>query len=279
MPLISARRAAAAIPLTLLYLAWPGHWLGTRVAAARPSAPATTVVVAGHGLGHGRGMGQYGAFGYASEPAFRWSWRQIVEHYYGSAHIATIAGGDRALIDVDLSELDGAATTVVRAHRPGAQTQDCQVYGGAPSTVGLGGDAVYTQDATSSTAGEVMCTVAATTCPAADVAATEYSSSTGGSSAGGTFPSVVDAGDAVAANPFHDWRTSVRVADVEALYPAIGAVTALHVTSRNGHGADGGRGLSVRITGTGGSGVTVDTSTFAGELGLPSDWFRFVTQP
>jgi peptidoglycan hydrolase-like amidase len=368
---------------------------GAHVRAA-PSPPVVAVTVAGHGLGHGRGMGQYGAYGYASETAYHWTYQQIVAHYYGSAHLDRLgAGADQAGINVDLSELNTSSTTPVRAARPGAairvnggrlrtgtitlhhngrvqtitatggdvsvelpgvgwrtydgviqvqpssasdgtggQTWDlvpieryvagvvpqeapsgwgatggeaaleaqavavrsyalayvgavgricdtdaCQVYEGAPSTIGLGSFAAYSDAATSSTAGQVMCLEAVPICPAGDVAATEYSASTGGYTAGGTFPAVVDAGDAVAANPFHDWTTTVSVAAVEALDPAIGPVTRLHVTVRNGLGAMGGRALEVRITGTGGRAVTVSGSDFASSLGLPSDWFRFVSQP
>ncbi|HLK44988.1 MAG TPA: SpoIID/LytB domain-containing protein, partial [Acidimicrobiales bacterium] len=42
------------------------------------SAP-TTLVVTGHGFGHGVGMGQWGAYGYALHG---WSYAQILAHYY-----------------------------------------------------------------------------------------------------------------------------------------------------------------------------------------------------
>jgi stage II sporulation protein D len=45
--------------------------------AARPSAPA--FFVAGHGWGHGVGLAQYGAYGYALHG---WSYDQIIAHYY-----------------------------------------------------------------------------------------------------------------------------------------------------------------------------------------------------
>jgi SpoIID/LytB domain protein len=40
------------------------------------------VVIQGRGWGHGRGMGQYGALGYAVDQG--WDWRQILQHYYGN---------------------------------------------------------------------------------------------------------------------------------------------------------------------------------------------------
>ena len=389
--LTAALLTAGFVPAVLFPAAPPGAPNGATL-----SPPVEAVTVSGHGLGHGRGMGQYGAYGYASEPAYQWTYQQILAHYYGSAHLDLIgAAADRARINVDLSELNNSSTTQVRVEQPGAalrvnggrlrtgtidlhhtgrvqtvvatvggisvdlpgvgwrtydgviqvqsaaasdgtagQTWDlvpieryvagvvpqeaspgwgatggeaalqaqavavrsyalayvgavgricdtdaCQVYEGAPSTIGLGSFAAYSNEATSSTAGQVMCVKALPICPAGDIAATEYAASTGGYTAGGTFPAVVDAGDAVASNPFHDWTTSVSLAALARLYPGLGPITRLHVTTRNGLGAGGGRALEVRITGTGGQHVIVSGTDFAGSLGLPSDWFRFVTQP
>ena len=46
-------------------------------AAARPPTP--VFVVSGHGWGHGVGMGQYGAYGYAKHGL---GYRAILAHYY-----------------------------------------------------------------------------------------------------------------------------------------------------------------------------------------------------
>ena len=40
------------------------------------------VTFVGHGWGHGRGMGQYGALGYAVN--YGWSSAQILDHFYGA---------------------------------------------------------------------------------------------------------------------------------------------------------------------------------------------------
>ena len=53
---------------------------------AATAAPAAAwaggnVGITGHGFGHGRGMGQYGAFGYAT--IYGWPYTQILAHYYG----------------------------------------------------------------------------------------------------------------------------------------------------------------------------------------------------
>src|SRR5207245_1941171 len=79
------------------------------------------------------------------------------------------------------------------------------------------------------------------------IARTEFSSSTGGWSAGGTFPAVRDDGDSV--SPYHDWTVTVPAASVAAAY-GVGTLTEMTVLTRNGLGADGGRVLSIRIAGT-----------------------------
>ena len=93
----------------------------------------------------------------------------------------------------------------------------CQVYGGA-ATVSSAGTVTAltdprTDQAVAETAGEVRIRNGA-------VARTEFSSSTGGWTAGGTFPAVVDQGDAVSTNPNHSWATSVARSKIESAYGA-----------------------------------------------------------
>jgi SpoIID/LytB domain protein len=151
-------------------------------------------------------------------------------------------------------------------------TTSCQVYGGA------GTDNVRTEDprtdrAIAETAGEVRLLGSA-------VALTEFSSSTGGHTAGGTFPAVPDEGDSISNNPNHTWRAQVPVATVEARYPALGELFSVEVTRRNGlsgpHG-DGGRVLEVVLRGSRGS-VVVSGDQLRIALGLKSAWFR-ITDP
>src|SRR5437660_12805307 len=61
---------------------------GLAATAARPAAafPSDHVDLAGHGFGHGRGMGQYGALGYALGGM---AYGDILQHYYSN----TTAGG------------------------------------------------------------------------------------------------------------------------------------------------------------------------------------------
>ena len=56
---------------------------------ASPAAayPSSTVVISGHGYGHGIGMGQWGSLGYAigaDNGAGNYTYQQILAHYYGN---------------------------------------------------------------------------------------------------------------------------------------------------------------------------------------------------
>ncbi len=83
------------------------------VLAIPRAAPAwafpSQLTIVGHGMGHGRGMGQYGALGYALAGD---TYRQILGVYYGGTTLATTPV---ATITVRLSELDGATSVVVQA--------------------------------------------------------------------------------------------------------------------------------------------------------------------
>ena len=46
----------------------------------------TSVSIRGHGFGHGEGMGQWGAYGYAIQGS---TWQQILAHYYGNTAFGT----------------------------------------------------------------------------------------------------------------------------------------------------------------------------------------------
>jgi SpoIID/LytB domain protein len=103
------------------------------------------------------------------------------------------------------------------------------------------------------------------------VSRAEFSSSSGGWTAGGTFPAVEDLGDATAGNPNHNWSTSI---DAGALAARLGtpAITGITITQRNGLGADGGRVLQVAVDTTGGR-RTFTGNQFRSSVGLKSDWF------
>ncbi len=148
------------------------------------------------------------------------------------------------------SDLNAAATT--------CDTTSCQVYAGALA------EHPNSNAATSATAGEVR--AFGTT-----VARTEFSSSTGGYTAGGTFPAVPDEGDAVALNSYHDWSTTIVRADIESRY-GLGTLVDARVTERNGYGDMGGRVQKLRLTGTDKT-VEVTGNGLRSTFGLRSDWF------
>jgi SpoIID/LytB domain protein len=98
--------------------------LASSLAVATQAAPAfaaygPTISFVGHGEGHGRGLGQWGAYGYALYGGKTSAW--ILDHYYGNTYASTVAAAD--LIDpvskaqtpnmtVRLLRMDNLATTV-----------------------------------------------------------------------------------------------------------------------------------------------------------------------
>lgn len=140
-------------------------------------------------------------------------------------------------------------------------TTSCQVYGGA----GLNGARIEdarTDNAVATTAGQVRMLNGA-------VARTEFTSSSGGYTAPGTFPAVDDPGDSV--SPYYNWTTTLGGQQVGQAF-GVGTLLSINVLSRNGLGADGGRVTQVRVTGTDRS-VDVTGDAFRSALGLRSDWF------
>lgn len=152
--------------------------------------------------------------------------------------------------------------------------QFCQVYGGLAS-ISSTGTVTYktdprTDQAVNETAGEVRMLNGV-------VARTEFSSSTGGWTAGGTFPAVADQGDAVSSNPNHAWGTSVTRAKIETAFN-LGTLTGIQVLDRNDLGDLGGRVVTIRFSGTNG---TIDRTgnEVRSALALKSDWFDITAPP
>jgi len=144
--------------------------------------------------------------------------------------------------------------------------QTCQTYRG------IANENPLTDAATLDTAGYVME-------EQGQIMTTEYSASTGGFTAPGTFPAVPDAGDAVcppgvagACNPNHTWQVSIPVSSIEAAWPQLGALESISVTARNGYGDWGGRVLSMTLVGSS-QNVVVTGDQFAADFNLLSDWF------
>ncbi len=87
---------------------------GAPTASAAPT-DVIAVVVDGVGNGHGRGMSQWGAYGWAVDHS--WNSTQILDHYYGGTSSGTIDVNRR--IRVRLTDLDGADTVGVISHGSG----------------------------------------------------------------------------------------------------------------------------------------------------------------
>jgi SpoIID/LytB domain protein len=98
------RRARVLSALALVASAVQG--LGT-VAPVHAAAD-VQVVLDGHGNGHGIGMSQWGAYGYAVDDG--WTAAQILDHYYSGTVAGTVALD--TVVKVRLQNLDGAQTAV-----------------------------------------------------------------------------------------------------------------------------------------------------------------------
>ncbi|HVF75619.1 MAG TPA: SpoIID/LytB domain-containing protein [Acidimicrobiales bacterium] len=151
-------------------------------------------------------------------------------------------------------------------------TISCQVYGGKGYKGGDNLEGATTTAAVDFTHGKVR------RFGDGRIASTEFSSSTGGYTAGGAFPAVPDAGDNVSSNPNHTWTAAVPVSDIQARYPSLGTLVAVDVTNRNGLGDMGGRVTSLVLRGSNGN-VTLTGNQFRSAFGLKSDWFSVQGQP
>jgi stage II sporulation protein D len=100
------RKTALILPLALL-------------AAAAPASAADRLVIRGAGFGHGIGMSQYGAYGYAKHG---FTYDQILKHYYSESALAQItpAPAVRVLLRTGSSSatFTGAAKAGTRALQP-----------------------------------------------------------------------------------------------------------------------------------------------------------------
>src|SRR5215813_10656791 len=89
--------------------------LAILLAALQLLAPSTasagvTWVIRGHGFGHGVGMSQYGAYGYALHG---YGYQAILGHYYPGTTIGTIQGPHvvRVLVGIDGGDVSFSGAT------------------------------------------------------------------------------------------------------------------------------------------------------------------------
>ena len=85
--------------------------LAPALAAASPAVtvsadalPPTAIVIRGHGFGHGRGLSQYGALGWATK--YSKTWQDILSFYYDNGHVIS------AIVDADAKLLPAGNVTV-----------------------------------------------------------------------------------------------------------------------------------------------------------------------
>jgi SpoIID/LytB domain protein len=168
----------------------------------------------------------------------------------------------------------GTPHVAVGADATTCDDQFCQVYGGIARITPTGTIETRTHANTDRAIGETANEVRMRS---GAVARTEFSSSTGGWTAGGTFPAVVDEGDAVSSNPNHAWSTSVARSTLESAYN-LGTLTGFQVLDRNDLGAMGGRVVVIRFTGTNGS-VDKTGDQVRQTLSLKSNWFDVTVPP
>lgn len=136
----------------------------------------------------------------------------------------------------------------------------CQVY------EGYGVEHPATDLAIAATARQVRAV------PGGPVARTEFSSSTGGWTAGGVFPAVRDDGDDHVENLRHTWTTTRSPQAIAEAFPGRGAFLGFDSFVRDGNGPQGGRILSVRLRFAGGD-VTRTGEQLRSDLGLWSAWW------
>lgn len=148
-------------------------------------------------------------------------------------------------------------------------TTNCQVYSGYAVTSGgrktvretSGGN-----NATAATAGRVLTY-------GSKIAFSQFSSSNGGHSATGSAPYLVakpDPYDGVIKS--QAWTRILTTGDISRAWPAVGTVTGLQITARDGAGSWGGRVKSVKIIGNSRS-ITVTGTSFQYRFGMRSNLF------
>ena len=100
------------LALAFLSISLPVGVRAETIAGQTPVA----ILVNGRGFGHGRGLSQYGAYGWATQ--FGKTWQEILDFYYGGTTLSQLTESDQGLspggkIAVRLTTLDGRQTAVV----------------------------------------------------------------------------------------------------------------------------------------------------------------------
>ena len=230
--------------------------------------------------------------------AFRWYRGAIESHYNGTtaetinrldmeAYLRGVVPRESPASWADLGGGNGihalraqavAARSYAQAEdRPGVSetcdTISCQVYLGKAEQVGTSAFKLLedprTDRAIAETAGQVRLSSNGA------VARTEFSSSTGGVTAGiaggSPFPTVTDEGDDTASNPNNTWTAKIGVDVIEAKYGR-GTLEEIRILERNGLGAEGGRVKRMLLVFSGDD-LEITGDQFRSAFSLKSDWF------
>jgi stage II sporulation protein D len=115
--MVSKVAAVLLVALGLTAVSASAQHVSSRPAAKGPRAvqvhrtqPLPVIFVTGHGWGHGVGLAQYGAYGYALHG---WSWDKIIDHYYPGTTI-----GDAPVKKVRVLLSSAASRVVISSQSP-----------------------------------------------------------------------------------------------------------------------------------------------------------------
>lgn len=129
----SARRLVAMIAALCMMATVLSTSPSPQVASA-DALPPIAIVVRGHGNGHGRGMSQYGALGWATK--LNAAWTDIINFYYGGSgrSLSLLGPGDAAaqpggVMSVRLQAMDGLQTAVVSDNKTAQWVGRAETYG------------------------------------------------------------------------------------------------------------------------------------------------------
>ncbi len=175
--------------------------------------------------------------------------------------------GINALMAQAVAARSYAASQNRNGYAKTCDTTTCQVYPGAFRN-GTPVEHDKTNAAVVGTAGVVR------RMPNGAVASTQFSSSTGGYTGGGSFNRVEDQGDS--RSPNHTWTTQLNGDSLASFY-GVGLFRQMLITEQISGGPEGGRVKKLKIIGTAGE-KTVTGPQFRTDWGLKSDWFFPVVQ-
>ncbi|WP_420450852.1 SpoIID/LytB domain-containing protein [Ilumatobacter sp.] len=113
---LAAARSAIVVAVVAVASVVAGGATGRSTTEAA-SDRVVAIVVEGTGYGHGRGMSQWGAYGYAVDHG--WGWQRILDHYYGGTTTSSTSSGQR--IAVRLTRYDGLGSVGVVSHGSGVR--------------------------------------------------------------------------------------------------------------------------------------------------------------